>query len=228
MKYLGCMFSDTYSNSKHWDMKEASVASKIAMLENIGINKQSLSSQTKSFIFKCYIRPLIQYGVDTFVLNETDIGRIKMLEGNSLKDSLGLFRRIHSTELFSALDILPTTEQIKRSKLNLFYRLLDNQFTRDIVDNVLIESKVFLIENSLINDINDLVGTADMVNIKNSIDSYLNNQTIEFLKFKSTYLVNMIRNELNNVVINKKEIKNVLQAYETNVEAYRLMNIKIG
>ena len=61
-----------------------------------------------------------------------------------------------------------------------------------------------------------------MVNIKNSIDSYLNNQTIEFLKFK------MIRNELNNVVINKKEIKNVLQAYETNVEAYRLMNIKIG
>jgi len=117
-----------------------------------------------------------------------------MLEGNSLKDSLGLFRRIHSTELFSALDILPTTEQIKRNKSSLFYRLLDNQFTRDIVDNVLIESKVFLIENSLINDINDLVGTADMVNIKNSIDSYLNNQTIEFLKFKSTYLVNMIRN----------------------------------
>jgi hypothetical protein len=159
------------------------------------------------------------------VLNETDIKGIKMLEGNSLKDSLGLFRRIHSTELFSALDILPTTEQIKRNNLNLFYRLLDNQFTRDIVDNVLIESKVFLIENSLINDINDLVGTADMVNIKNSIDSYLNNQTIEFLKFKS--VVNMIRNELNNVVINKKEIENLLQAYETNLEAYRLMNIEI-
>ena len=211
MKYLGCMYSDTYINSKHWDMKEASVS----MLENIGINKQGLSSKTKSFIFKCYIRPLIQYGVDTFVLNETDIRRIKMLEGNSLKDSLGLFRRIHSTELFSALDILPTTEQIKKNKLNLFYRLLDNQFTRDIVDNVLIESKVFLIENSLINDINDLVGTADMVNIKNSIDSYLNNQTIEFLKFKNTYLVNMIRNGLNNVVINKKEIENLLQAYET-------------
>ena len=44
------------------------------------------------------MRPLIQYGIDTFNLKDVDIRRVKAPEGNCLKDSLGLFRRIHSTE----------------------------------------------------------------------------------------------------------------------------------
>jgi len=35
-------------------------------------------------------------------MTQNDIRRVKELEGNSLKDSLGLFRRIFSTKLFKA------------------------------------------------------------------------------------------------------------------------------
>ena len=157
MRYLGCMYSDTYSHNKHWEVKEASVASKMALLEKAGINSQGLTSRTKAFLFKCYIRPLVHYGIDTFNLKEFDIKQIKELEGNCLKDSLGLFRRIHSTELFASLDILPTEEYIKKSKLNLFERLNKNDFTNAIIRNILHESRSKLIRNSLINDVNDLI-----------------------------------------------------------------------
>jgi hypothetical protein len=110
MKYLGCIYSDTYSHNKHWDSKENTLGTKMALLERAGINSQGLLSKTKAFLFNCYVRPLIQYGIDTFNLKDVDTRRVKALEGNCLKDCLGLFRLIHSTELFSALDLQPTIE----------------------------------------------------------------------------------------------------------------------
>jgi len=203
----------------------------MALLERAGINSKGLLSKTKAFLFNCYVRPLIQYGIDTFNLKDVDIRRVKALEVNCLKDCLGLFRRIHSTELFSALDLQPTIEYIKKSKLNLFIRLLKNDFTNKIIESIMVDSKTKLIENSLINDVNDLV---PLVNFKanhfsdtvKKIDEYLNKQGFNFNKFKNEDpLVLIIKEELSNRIINNKKIETILQAYETNTEVLRLMQI---
>jgi hypothetical protein len=73
MKYLGCYYSDNYSLNKQLILKESTVAGKITQLEKVGINNQGLTPKTKAFLFNCYIRPIIQYGVDTFAMNNNDI-----------------------------------------------------------------------------------------------------------------------------------------------------------
>jgi len=95
----------------------------------------------------------------------------------------------------------------------------------------MVESKTKLIENSLINDVNDLV---PIVNFQanhfsdtvKKIDEYLNKQGFNFNKFKNEdSLVLIIKDELSNRIINNKKIETILQAYETNTEVLRLMQI---
>ncbi len=148
MKYLGCYYSDNYSLNKQLTVKESTIAGKMSQLEKIGINSQGLYPKTKAFLFNSYIRPIIQYGVDTFSMNNNDIRRIKELEGNSLKDSLGLFRRIYSSNIFKALGLETTVNIIKRNKITLFQRLLKNNYTKQIIYEIINESKSFKFNES--------------------------------------------------------------------------------
>jgi hypothetical protein len=67
-------------------------------------------------------------------------------EGNIIKDSLGLFRRIKSSELFLALRIMPSFESIKKSKLALFLRLCENEYTKTVIKNIIKDSKTTVIK----------------------------------------------------------------------------------
>jgi hypothetical protein len=94
-------------------------------------------------------------------LTGNDIKRVKELEGNSLKDSLRLFRRIFSTSLFKALGLESTINIIRRNKITLFQRLLSNDFTSRLIQEIMEESKHKLIENSILNDVNELITLED-------------------------------------------------------------------
>jgi len=228
MKYLGVYYSDNYSLCKHWDTKVSNVASKISLLQQAGLHNQNLTSKTKAFLFNVYIRPLIQYGVDTFTLGKNDLAKVCEMEGNCLKDALGLFRRIHSTELFLALNLKTTFCCIKRNKLNLFRRLINNEYTKEIISNVLIESEQNVVENSLLNDINDMIG----IHKNEMLDTHAINQKIdrELMQLNNepqnkSDIVVELRHELNQLRINRAKIENLLQAYEVAEDNYEIENI---
>jgi hypothetical protein len=214
MKYLGCYYSDNYSLNKQMSVKESNIAGKIAQLEKIGINRQGLLPKNKAFLFNCYIRPIIQYGVDTFSLTSNDVRRVKEMEGNALKDSLGLFRRIYSSKLFKALDLETTVNIIKRNKISLFLRLLNNKYTETVIAELINESKSQLIENSLLNDINDLIGIGPIEEMKIKGDIFLNNIKVEHKKRLDDNVTAEISNLLNYRIIDKQKIENILSSFE--------------
>jgi len=214
MKYLGCIYSDNYSLSKHWDQKSSTLASKMTQLNEIGLQSQGLSSKTKAFLFKTFIRPLVNYGVDTFCLNKNDMKRISELEGNCLKDSLGLYRRIFSTELFLALDLNTTKNNIIKSKLKLYLRLMSNDYTNEIIRNVIIDSKSFIIENSLLNEIHGLIGTLYDEDVCLNVDNFLDSLRLDEHTKKQTEIIWELRNELNQVYLDHNKIEKILQSYE--------------
>lgn len=230
MKYLGVYYSDNYSLCKHWEAKISNVAGKMSLLQQAGLHNQHLVSKTKAFLFNVFIRPLIQYGVDTFSLSKSDLAKVCEIEGNCLKDALDLFRRIHSTELFMALNLRPTSLCIKRNKLNLIRRLLNNEYTKEIILNILVESEQNLVENSILNDINDMIGIKkkDLLEIdelNQKIDKELMEISNEF-QYKSDTVVELTH-ELNQLRINKSKIENLLQAYEIAEDNYEIANIFI-
>ena len=61
-----------------------------------------MSPQARAFLFKTYLRPLINFGIDNCDL---DANELKRIEGNALKALVGLDKEMKSTALFSALDV---------------------------------------------------------------------------------------------------------------------------
>jgi hypothetical protein len=47
---------DNYSLCRHWDIKTSNIAGKIALLQQAGLHNQYLSTKTKAFLFKVYLR----------------------------------------------------------------------------------------------------------------------------------------------------------------------------
>jgi len=91
---------------------------KIYLLEKIGFNTKSIGTNTESLIFKAYIRPIIQYECDCLCLTKNDIINLN------------------------------TLDNIIKTKLNLYLRLIENQFTLILIENLIEESNNNIINNS--------------------------------------------------------------------------------
>jgi hypothetical protein len=222
MKYLGVWFKTNYSSVIHIENRHTQTINKMALLERIGFNTKSTDVNTKSLIFKSFIRPIIQYGCDSLCLTSNDIINLNRLEANVIKDSFNLFRRIKTTQLFNALRIQTPKDNLVKSKLSLFLRLIDNEFTLDVINNVIEESKTSLIGNSLLNEIISIIKSNELDNTIESIKNHVMIKLNEINSLKkyhesSTELVNEIRIELNKRVINTTKIEELLSAFIPNI-----------
>ena len=81
------------------------------------------------------------YDVDCFNLNKTDLDRITVTEGNTVKSSLNLFNRIYMTELFLGLKMDTIINTVVKYKLSLFIRLLKNELTKCVLEEIITEGK---------------------------------------------------------------------------------------
>jgi len=222
MKYLGVWLTQNLSSVTHIDNRYSQAIAKLTQLEQVGFNTSSIKPHTKSILFKSFIRPVINYGSDVLLLTSNDLKTIKSLEGNIIKDCIGLFRRIKSTELFLALKIMPSLVTIEKNKLSLFIRLCDNEMTKKILHELMDESNHKMISDSLINDIIDILNhyaqtrTSTTLNeIRNACNSTLNT-IIKNHKFEmdNNELSIIVREELLKEVVMTEKIEFLLKCYE--------------
>jgi len=103
-RYLGVIISTGRSN-KHVDNRLQQVAIKLNLLNKAGFDTPGLNADSKIMLYKSFVRPLLFYGLDCFNLCKSDLDRIETAEGNTVKTSLNLYNRIHTTELFLALNM---------------------------------------------------------------------------------------------------------------------------
>lgn len=153
-RYLGYQLSNNATeNEKHINKRQGKVIAKIGQLKALGLISSKLGYKARALIFKAYLRPIINYGIDNCDLSLKDVKLLKKIEANSLKALLGINKEVHSTPIYSALEIEETSVRILKDKIGLFKRLCENCLSRNLLWQVWLEYP----ERSLINEISSLV-----------------------------------------------------------------------
>ncbi len=179
-----------------------------------------MPSKTKSILYKSHLRPLLFYGIDCLSLNIGEIKNLYSYEGNSLKLAHGLYTGIHSTELFLALGMDVTENQVKLNRVKLFLRLVRCEYTRSILQSIINENEVYPVEDSIINDIMTYVNSEimDLEQLEKLSKQYVCVKIKSFKEeIKVNETVNYIRQLLSKLPHSKMELETTLKAYDLNI-----------
>ena len=84
-------------------------------------------------LFKSFIRPILMYGLDCLNLNKDEIRSVKKTEGIILKEMIGVGRWCTTTAIYAALHIDSTVNSLIKNKLGLYQRLINNEFTCELL-----------------------------------------------------------------------------------------------
>ncbi|MFO0005582.1 MAG: hypothetical protein ACK559_31090, partial [bacterium] len=106
---------------------------------------------TLSQIHKTYIRPVLYYGLDALNMSKNDKKLIRKFETDALKVALGLSTRLKNKLLMTALKVDDFTCRMKIMRLNLYSRLLTNNYTLKFIQALISEYKTSIPNGSIIN-----------------------------------------------------------------------------
>jgi hypothetical protein len=126
-RYLGYQLSTKNDNLTHVLLRKKKAVSQVAKIKNLGLMSNNLSPQARSHLFKCFIRPVILYGIDACDLSNDEIDILQTAEGNALKNCIGVNKQVRTKPIMATLNVEPTSFRILRDKINLFGRLIENR-----------------------------------------------------------------------------------------------------
>ena len=69
--------------------------------------------------------PVLMYGIDGISISKTNVKRLDISQGNLVKQSMGLSKRSHTTELFAALGINRSQELVNHNLISLYHRIFN-------------------------------------------------------------------------------------------------------
>ena len=87
----------------------------------------------KRQLFQTYCRSTLYYGIETIVMNKSEMTKLEKAETIAIKDAIGITRRSRNTALWEAMNLTRTEDQVSNRKLNLVERLTKNAFTLKII-----------------------------------------------------------------------------------------------
>ena len=132
-RYLGYQLSTETDNLAHVLQRKKKAISQITKLNTLGLISKNLSPQSRAYLFKTYIRPVIMYGVDCCDLNENEMSIISKADGNALKNCIGINKQVRTKPIFDVLKVEESNFRILKDKINLFERLVENDLTRRVL-----------------------------------------------------------------------------------------------
>ena len=86
-------------------------------------------------MYKTYLRPILQYGIDLCTMTSREIDYIKTCECNVIKHIMNLDFRNRHTTLLLALNMIDFEDHIKICKIKTLVRLTESLITRKVIDN---------------------------------------------------------------------------------------------
>jgi hypothetical protein len=82
------------------------------------------SSDVKCYLWKSICAPVLMYGLDCLNVNKSNVDKLETTQGNLIKQSMGLSKRVHSTELLASLGISKVCELLQKNTVSLFSRIV--------------------------------------------------------------------------------------------------------
>ena len=132
-RYLGVQISNTSNCLAQVNNRLQKARNSYNNLRMLGLSTSALDINTRGFLYKTYIRPILHYGLENFDLNQNEMDKINTGGNNIIKSMVGLNKQVRSTSLLAALNIEQTNERLVQEKLQFFIRLYENNFTRNVL-----------------------------------------------------------------------------------------------
>ena len=92
-------------------------------LNSSGMAFPGSSLEVKSYLWKSICAPTLVYGMDSIYVKPSQINKLESVQGNCIKQSLGLSKRSRTTPIISAMNVSKIENVIKNSSASLFHRI---------------------------------------------------------------------------------------------------------
>ncbi|CAF0708862.1 unnamed protein product [Brachionus calyciflorus] len=136
-KYLGMQLNEKYDDRINIKKRIKCSYVALAKLRNLEILTEKTDAYLKGHLYKVYIIPILTYGLETCSMNKTRINELERVENKIIRSIYSLPKgcRLSSLRLINNIDRL--TNRLKISQIEFFQRLLKNEFTANIIRNLL-------------------------------------------------------------------------------------------
>ncbi|RNA38994.1 hypothetical protein BpHYR1_041672 [Brachionus plicatilis] len=135
--------------SIHEARKRAALGA-LPRLKNLEIFTENTCPFLKRHLYKTYILPVLMYGMETICLTKTNKKEVTRLENNLLKYVYYVPKRCRTTNLRLINNVKKTHIRLKQMHIEFFERLLENEFTKSIIKELLnVENDKDYVSNTL-------------------------------------------------------------------------------
>jgi hypothetical protein len=126
--------NDKLSYKEYPHFKRMVILRTYHLVKKLGLETKEMSHRLKSHLFKCYVRPMLYYGIENIYLHKNEINKIQTLESQIVKQMLGVEKRTRSTQLLNSIGVEPVAEKIKVIKLGFVKRLFKKKLSSQIFE----------------------------------------------------------------------------------------------
>ena len=138
VEILGCCFTSNCNASAHVDKRIQKGRQSFFNLIDTGMGYPGLDCNTKAYLWKTICVPSLVYGCESISLCTNDLKCLEVIQGNLLKQSLGLNRRSHHSSVLKAINVPTIRDLLTKHILSLYFRIFAVQSpARDLCTELL-------------------------------------------------------------------------------------------
>ncbi|CAF0778861.1 unnamed protein product [Brachionus calyciflorus] len=157
-KYLGFDINDENNDHDHIENRKKAAQKALSKLKNLDILTERTNPFLKGHLYKTYVMPVLTYGFEVLQLKKTVINDIERYENNLIRNIYGIPKRCKMTNLKLINNLSITNNRIKRTQVDFFVRLLENDYTKKIIKELLSYSS----NGNYVNGILDLLNNENL------------------------------------------------------------------
>lgn len=123
MEILGNIYNTDNTCTSHVENRINKCRQSFYGLSPAGMLYPGASADVQAYLFKHICQPTLLYGLDCMKLSRNDFVKLESVQGKLIKQSLGLSKRSHNTQLLAALNIHKVEDIVINNTLSLFHRI---------------------------------------------------------------------------------------------------------
>ncbi len=134
LRYLGLELNDLNKNSSHLKKRKSLAYACLSRLISSGIYCR-FTTDPKLIVqlYRTYVRPILFYGNENFDFNKTERAKLITIDGNIMKNMLGIPIQCHISDLQIAFGMDTGDQYLNKCKAKFIKRLIENEMTNNVL-----------------------------------------------------------------------------------------------
>ena len=123
LEILGVHFSNVNGDKNHVENRTTKFRNSFYSLRDVGLAYPGCDSNVKAYLFKTMCQPVLTYGLDALSISKASLNNLETVQGNLVKQALGLNKHAKSTKLLQAFNVDKVEDKVRYNTASLLYRI---------------------------------------------------------------------------------------------------------